>query len=183
MSAAESDLTNLSDVRAWLGMAPANIEFDVALQRLITGCSAFMQRYMQRAIPATSYKHSADGPGSTFMVVKNYPITRVSSVTVDGVVVPLSNISFDERTIYLDGAYRFNRGRNNIALRYTAGYDEVPFDLAQACIETVALRWRERDRIGMVSKAVGTETTAFSLVDFPKQVQTLMDTYKNVVPV
>lgn len=183
MSAAETDLVKLSAVRSWIGMVPAVTEHDVTLARLISACSLAMQKYMERTIAQKDYRHSVSGPGAAFMVVRNYPITRVSSVIVDGLVVPASNITFDERTIYLNGAYRFARGRNNIALRYTAGFDAVPLDLAQACIDTVALRWRERDRIGMSSKGLAGETTTFSLADFPKQVITLMDEYKNRVPV
>lgn len=183
MAAAESDLCLLSDVRVWLEMADNVTKYDGALQRLITACSGMMLRYMERLIAQADYRHNMDGPGSDMLVLPNYPIARVSSIAVDGVAVPTSNISHDsKRTIYLDGAYRFARGRNNIALRYTAGYDTVPVDLAQACIDTVALRWRERDRIGQSSKGMAGETTTFSLADFPRQVITLMDTYKNRVP-
>lgn len=181
MAAAETDLCTLADVKAWLNVLTA--DHDVALQRLVSGCSAFMQRYMQRTIIQQDYSYVTSGPGATFMVVRYAPLVSVDSISVDGRSVDPSLITFDESTIYLSGAASFTRGRMNVALALSAGYDTVPLDLAQACIETVGLRWRERDRIGLSSKGLANETTAFTLVDFPVQVRALMDTYKRVVPV
>lgn len=178
--AAEGDLVKLAAVKSWLNLKLT--EFDADLARLISGCSAAMQRYMERTIGQQDYHHRMNGPGAEFITVPNYPIARVSTVTVDGVAMPKSGVSFDGRVIYLAGGQRFARGRMNVELRYTAGFDVVPPDLVQACIDTVSLRWRERDRIGMSSKGLAGETTTFTLADFPKQVITLMDSYKNRVP-
>lgn len=183
MSAAETDLATLAAVKSWLGFKPGNDDNNDDLARLISGCSLAMQRYMQRTIGPADYSHTQDGNGSSYMVIRNVPITHVSSVIVTGQLVPAANVTFDDTTIFLSGPYVFTRGRGNVSLRYSAGFDDTPLDLAQACVETVSLRWRERDRIGMSSKALGTETTTFSLVDFPAQVKTLMDTYKRQVSV
>lgn len=181
--ASEFDLVDLGAVRAWLGFKDAVTEFDADLERMITACSTTMQTIMGRTIASTRYNHFQDGPGAAFMVLRNTPIARVTSVVVDGRQIDPQFIKFDETTLYLSGGYRFTRGRHNVQLQYLAGYDEVPADLAQACIETVGLRWRERDRIGMSSKGLAGETTAFSLVDFPPQARAVMDSYKRTAPV
>lgn len=179
----ELDLAKLADVRAWLGFAEAKVEFDGDLQRLITACSTTMQRMIGRTITTTDYRESMDGPGSAFMVLRNTPIQRVASVVVDGRPIEPQYVTFDRTALYLSGGHSFARGRNNVALKYRAGYDDVPFDLAQACIETVGLRWRERDRIGMTSKSLAGETTAFSLADFSPSAKSAMNTYMSVAPV
>jgi hypothetical protein len=92
-------------------------------------------------------------------------------------------ISFDDTTLYLSGGRRFTRGRNNVQLRYTAGFDDIPVDLAQVCVETVGLRWRERDRIGHTSKSLQGETVSFTLADFSPSGQTVIDSYKRTAPV
>lgn len=183
MSASDLDLTDVASVRAWLGMPDKTVEFDDALQRLVTACSTLMQRLMGRTIAVTDYTHRQDGTGSSFMVLRNAPIVRVSSVIVDGVAIDPTAISNDETTMYLSGGRRLARGRNNVQLRYTAGFDDIPADLAQVCIETVGLRWKERDRIGHTSKTLANETVSFSLADFSPTGQTVIDSYKRVTPV
>lgn len=180
--AAEGDLAKLSDVKSWVGLKDTNLDHDDDLSRLVSACSAAMQRVMERTIASADYRHAADGPGAAFMLVKNYPITRVSSVSVDGRTIDPARVSFDETAIYLSGGERFARGRQNVALRYTAGFDTVPFDLEQVCIETVGLRWRERDRIGLTSKGLQGETTSFSLADFSPMSRSVLDSYKRRVP-
>jgi hypothetical protein len=183
MVASDLDLTDVASVRAWLAMPDKVVEFDDALQRLVTACSTTMQRLIGRTIAQASYNHFQDGTGSAFMVLRNTPIARVSSVAVDGLPLDLARVSNDESTLYLSGGLRFARGRNNVQLRYTAGFDETPADLAQVCIETVGLRWKERDRIGHTSKSLAGETTSFSLADFSPTGQTVLDSYKRVTPV
>jgi hypothetical protein len=56
--------------------------------------------------------------------------------------------------------------------------------LAQACIELVALRYRERTRIGEVSKSMGgAETVSYSQKDMTDSIKTLIQQYRLVAPV
>lgn len=181
--AAELDLTSLAAVRAWLGFNAANTEHDGALERMISGCSTTMQRLMGRTIAVTDYKHNQNGNGSDFMVLRNAPIVRVQSIVVDDVPLMAGSWDCDETTVYLRGSQRFAKGRNNIALRYQAGFDTIPADLEQACVETVGLRWQERARIGMTSKGLAGETTSFSLADFSPSVRTVLSTYQRTASV
>jgi hypothetical protein len=43
------------------------------------------------------------------------------------------------------------------------------------------MRYREKDRIGHVSKAIGQETVAFSLKDMPDSVRTILNEYRKVM--
>lgn len=183
MAASEFDLATLAAVKTWLNFADGNNDNNASLAALITGASLAMQKYVNRTIPLADYDHRQDGNGSNYMVCRNSPVQSITSITVDGAAIPAANISFEDSTIYLSGRYVFTRGRGNVALVYTAGFDDVPPDLVQACIDLVALRWRERDRIGQSSKGLANETTTFSLVDFPPQVKTLLQQYMRVAPV
>lgn len=178
--AAATDLTTLKQVKEWLSVT-GNAS-DSMLELLISGCSGAMQAYMNRTIMSQAYTEKRDGHGGDTMICGNYPVTSVQSVAVEGLVASLP-FSFNDDGIYLTGGYRYSRGKNNVVLAYTAGYVTTPLDLQQACIDTIALRWRERERIGHVSKSLGGETTAFSLKDFPAQVLTLLNQYKKVVPI
>jgi hypothetical protein len=177
----ERDLATLADVRSWLNFTATNTANDGDLARLITACSLFMLRYMQRDIIQQTYTDTFNGNGGAVQVLRRGPVVRVKSVTVNGQPLDTSTYVCDDFAVYLQRG-TFPRGLQNVVVSYVAGYDTVPVDLQQACIETVALRWRERDRIGQSSKGLQGETTTFSLVDFPPQVRTLMQTYQRVTP-
>lgn len=74
-------------------------------------------------------------------------------------------------------------GAKNIVFSYTPGYPAIPPELSQACIELVALRYRERMRIGEISKAVGGgETVSYSQKDMSAAILTLLQQYRVVAP-
>jgi hypothetical protein len=85
--------------------------------------------------------------------------------------------------------YWVPRKRACILLRYTAGFATVPFDIAQATIELVCRKYRERTRIGERSKSLGGgetvsyETQAFSLRDMHSDIQLLLQQYRMVAPI
>lgn len=178
----ERDLATLADVRSWLNIAATDGSHDDDLSSMITACSMAMQKYMQRDIVQLDYAHLFNGTGGSVLVLRAAPVTLVKSVTVDGLPIDPAKYTNDDKALYLLGGHRFPRGPLNVAVRYTAGYDAVPPDLARACVETVGLRWRERDRIGHSSKSLQGETVSFTITDFPVQVKTLMNSYMRVTP-
>ena len=89
---------------------------------------------------------------------------------------------FDSSTLYLTG-YWFEPGLQNIAIAYQAGYAETPTAITQAVIELVALRYRERDRIGHVSKSLGGETVAFIQADMTPSVRAALQPWRRVATV
>ena len=68
--------------------------------------------------------------------------------------------------------YGFNRGMANVMVSYTAGFATVPLEIEQACIELIAFRYREAQRVGMSSKGMLGETTSFIVRDVPPSVAT-----------
>lgn len=184
---AAGDLTALADVKAWLftQTTPPATD-DALLERLISAASQFIQTWCNRDFASQSYTEAWDGTGGRRMMFPNYPVTAVSSVAVSGITMPRGSITsagyyFTSTALILNG-YGFERGFANIEVAYTAGYPTIPPELAQACIELVGVRYRERDRIGMSSKAVGGETTSFSLKDMPASVSTILNNYRKVIP-
>lgn len=80
-------------------------------------------------------------------------------------------------------------GSQNIIVQYTAGYDPVPADIQQACIELIARKYRERSRIGERSRSIGgIETvgywapTSFSMKDMSTDAQVALQQYRQVSP-
>ena len=65
---------------------------------------------------------------------------------------------------------------------HTKGYSDVPDDVRFACCELAALRYKEKSRLGEVSKDVGGQTIAFSQKDLSDFGRTVIRHYKRVTP-
>jgi len=187
------DLTTLADVKAWLqtGQDAFPGTDDVLLARLITAASQFVQSWLNRRIAATDWQEIRDGTGGQRLGFANIPVTAVLSLSIDGLEIPPSPAGggfgagyvFSPTELALRG-YVFTRRAQNVIVTYTAGYPVTPPDIAQAAIELVCLRYRERTRIGEVSRALGGgETVTYSQLDMSDDVKLLLSQYRLLAPV
>lgn len=180
-----SDLTTLADVRAWLSITATTD--DALIQRLITSASNYIQSWLNRKLTVTNYTKIFCGNGGEIQAFPDYPVIDVTYVRMGTIVLSRSDgvspgYLFDEKFLYLINT-RFTRGLQNINIAYSAGYAAIPEEIKQACIDLVALRYRERNRVGEVSKAIGGETVTYSQKDFPEGVRTILNNYKKVIPI
>jgi hypothetical protein len=185
---ATGDLTTLANVKAYLSPPLTTTADDALLTRLVTAASQFIQSWLNRAIASTSYTETRNGTGGTRLFLRKRPVTAVAALTIDGVAIapsappPLgAGYLFDDSSVYLIG-HCFAKGAQNVTVQYTAGFAATPPEIEQACIALVALRYKERDRIGQASKNLGGETFSFQQNDMPADVATILDQYRNVVP-
>lgn len=184
---AAPDLTTVANLKAWLGIPASNVTEDTLLARLVTAESTWIQNWFNRTIWSQVWTETRDGNGNTRMALANKPVTAFTSVAIDGQVIPASTgfgvpgYTFSDSSLYLTG-YRFTRGEANVSLAYTAGLTSVPMELEQACLELCAYRYRERDRIGHASKNIQGETVAFVTKDIPDSVRTILNQFRDVVP-
>jgi hypothetical protein len=211
------DLTTLTDVRAWLqtGPQPYPSTDDALLARLITAASGFVTQWLNRPIVSADWQETRDGLGwwggdDPTIVFAVQPVTAVLQVIIDQWTIPpipaftpapAGQVATIQGFPYGPAGYLFTataltirgypvpRRRGCISLTYTAGYSPVPYDIAQATIELVARKYRERTRIGERSKSLGGgetvayETTSFSLKDMASDIQLLLAQYRQVAPV
>ena len=183
---AAGDLTTLANVKAWFAPPMTATVDDALLERLVTAASAFILSWLGRDIALCDYTETRDGTGGVRLAFANTPVTSVASVAIDAVEVPPApdaikpGYVFSATQLYLRGRV-FTRGSQNVSLAYTAGFAAIPAEIEQACIELVALRYKERERIGHVSKSLGGETVAFSQKDMSDDIKTALLAYKSVV--
>ncbi|HEY5046937.1 MAG TPA: hypothetical protein VII49_02825 [Rhizomicrobium sp.] len=84
---AANDLTTLPDVKAWLGRTDSNS--DALLAALITRTSRQVYSHLQRpTILPHAVSEMRDGTGTNALVLKQWPVVAVSSVTVGPVSIP-----------------------------------------------------------------------------------------------
>lgn len=184
-------LTTLANLKAWIEIPAATTTNDVLLQRLIDSSSAFIESWLNRTILQATYSEIYDGNNFDTISLKNYPVQNLNSVLIGGVSQPVlapgdfvsTGIGFNEYQIY--GQYTiFPRGRQNISVTYSAGYVKPPLDIEQACIELSALKYKNMrgERLGMTSKGLAGESTAFFSGDMLPGTKALLYQYRCVVP-
>jgi hypothetical protein len=201
------DLTTLADVRTWLQTTTTTLAHsdDVLLSRLISAASQFIQNWLNRNILSTDYQELRDGTGNQQFVFANTPVSAVASVVVAGLTIPPvpppsppapptpvtvgffggpAGYLFSPTKLVILG-YAVPRWPLCVQLQYTAGFPVVPFDLAQACIELVATRYRqERDHPGIISTVMQPATTvSYSQKDMNDNVKAILWKYRAVAPV
>lgn len=181
---AQGDLTTLVDVKAWMGITVT--DQDAVLTRLISAASNYIQSWLNRDLLAADYTERFNGTGTASLMLTNYPVLSVTSVKINGLTIPAGSDSadgyfFDSDGLYLRG-YRFERGVSNVLVSYRGGFETIPAELAQATIELVSLRHKERDRIGIVSKGLAGETITYSQRDFTASIKTVLTQFKRVTP-
>jgi hypothetical protein len=189
---AYGDLCALVDVKDWLqtGQNAFPATDDALLTRLIGAASRFIENWLERPVLAADWIEVRDGTGGQRMAFANVPVTAMLSLSIDGLAIPPAPTDsigagyvFSPTELALRG-YVFTRRLQNVTMTYTAGYAAVPADIVQACIELVCQRYRERTRIGEVSKAMMSgETITFSQKDMSEPVKTLLSQYRAVAPV
>jgi hypothetical protein len=182
---AQGDLTTLANVKGWFSPPLTTTTDDALLTRLITAASQFILTWLDRTLVQQSYSEARNGTGGTSLAFGNTPVSAVSALAIDGVAIPPApdavspGYAFSATRLYLRG-YAFTRGAQNVVLAYTAGYAATPPEVEQACIELVTLRYKERDRIGHVSKSLAGETVSFSQKDMSDDIKTLLSLYRRV---
>jgi hypothetical protein len=185
------DLTTLADVKAWLqtGQAALPTTDDALLTRLVSAASQYIQTWLNRQVASADYLEIRDGTGGHRLQFACFPVSTVLSLTIDGQPVPLApsiiaaGYRFSPTQLSVRG-YRFNRGAQNVVVAYAAGYSATPPEVAQACIELVSLRYRERTRIGEVSRSLGgAETVTYAQKDMSDATKTLLQQYRLVAPI
>jgi hypothetical protein len=132
------DLTSLANVKAWLSPPLTSGTDDALLTRLISAASRFIMGYLDRpTLLSQPYAETRDGLGGRMLLLRQWPVTSVTSLTVDGNLIPPVSLTGSAAGWLLDGwdgwtagqpqalsllGYAFPRGLQNVAIGYTAGY-------------------------------------------------------------
>jgi hypothetical protein len=184
---------------------------DDLLQRLITAASVTIQSWCNRSFALQDWIEIRDGLGGSQLARFSFaawPVTAVALVTAAGVTIPpvpvfpvappgmsipafftaAAGYTFTPTQLLIQGYY-VPRWPQSVFMRYTAGYDPIPDDLQQACIDMVALKYRERSRIGQRSQAipaggsVAYQGPMISRKDITSDIQWVLERYEAKAPI
>jgi hypothetical protein len=133
-----ASLTTLANAMQWLGVTTDD---DGYIARVLGAISTEIQNWLGFQVLQANYSRTFDGPGTRKFFVPDIPLVSVQSLIIDGVTIPRGvpgtqrpGFYFNSQSINLIG-YFFTRGFQNIQAGYGAGYQTVPPDIEQACLE------------------------------------------------
>lgn len=179
---------SLDDVKSWLGITTAVA--DDLLTKLLDAATAFINEQIGRpnGLWSTAYSEEYHGHNNHRLMLRNWPVTSVALVQMNGQTVPKSTaygvsgwvVDPGQRSLLMRGGDVFAWGTLNVTVSYVAGYAAIPADLQQACIELVGFKYKTRDTTaaGWVSKSLAGETVSFSQRDMSSAVKTTLNAYK-----
>jgi hypothetical protein len=159
------------------------------LTDMIVQASAIIGNFLNRNLLSQTYTEKYSGVGMSSMMLRNWPITAVASLSIDTVAVPPSSdgvynsgFAFDANMLNLIG-YQFTRGKNNVAVTYTAGYASLPEDVEQGCIDMVMANYKRLDREGLKSQALPQGgSVSYDTMLFPDYIKANLSNYKRQFP-
>ncbi len=184
-----NDFTTVAQVRPLLLLQPgADITEDQALlQTLCTGVCEEFRSVLNRDLNLANYVETRDGSGTNMLTFQNYPVTAVATVQVGPGPQLMKTLATTDyvwtRTAVKLRFGIFAQGVGNVILTYSAGFATMPADLVLAASKTVAYRYRQLTRLGQNSKNMGQETVQFETGQYTKDVQNVLNQYRQVVPV
>jgi hypothetical protein len=199
------DLCTLADVVSYLGDPNIGSTSLTSLSFLISAVSAWAQGFTERNLAGVQpYTYTTDGNGGSALFLPAGPVTGITSVTIGGSSVPMSSgspqygiVATDCEAVFIGG--HFPRGRQNVVVQYQAGYPYLfvpgsptpgmndtitlePADLRWAIVETVALRYRRKDSLGVNSKSLQGQSTSYDNSIAPKDAMAILQRYKKETP-
>lgn len=164
------------DVKAYLGITKP--DKDAIIDRLILAVSAHIEKVCGRSFAVQTYIDNFRPAGQASIFLKHGPVTGFTSLVAGGQIMDATRYYRDGRVVALESGSVF--GREAVVATYQAGYATVPEPIKQACIETVALRVREMDRIGEASKSIAGESTSYIVSDLTPSAKALIAPFREV---
>lgn len=187
-------LTSLEMARSHLNISATDTTQTPRLELFINAATARIESMTDRLLKERSITELRSGRKNNILVLRQWPVTAITSVKVDSAAVfgadtaldPLDyQIVDDETSVQIKGRV-FESGANNIQIIYTAGYNTTDHTGQLADLEIATLwlvEWfykhRERGDMGRSSKSKGDESVGI-LVDMPPMIRSIIKDYKRV---
>lgn len=170
-------LASLDEFKEYKGVIKNEVSSDDKIQSLLDAASQYIRSYAGQDFTLTKYKEVASGFSSYSYQARVPFVRKVLSCNVGSKSVDVSTAVINNNIIYFDNV-ALATGVNNITIEYVAGYNEVPYDVKQACIQLAYMRLQDKERIGELSKTSGSETTMFDNGAFPGWIKEALLNYR-----
>jgi hypothetical protein len=152
-----NNLTTLANAMQWLGVTADD---DGYIARVLSTISTQIQNWLGFQVALSNYSRSFDGQGTRKFFVPDIPLVSVQSLTIDGMPIPQGTPGTHRPGFYSNNqsinliGYCFTRGFQNIQAGYTAGYETIPPDIEQACLDWTKIVYIGGKQIAIPSNVV-----------------------------
>lgn len=178
-------LVDLSlDVKPYLEIPDSDTSSDDVLGLCMEAASAYCERYTGRILEEQDLTETANGNGTHSLVIRAFPITTISRISIDADWQFLDALDPSEYIVnnecFVVRKLVWPQGIQNIQLTLTAGYayDDVPADLTQINLHLVEFFYHSRSdhRLGVVNRNKIGETLTFT-ESVPKTITDMLAPY------
>lgn len=180
MTLGSNALTSLDAAKAYAKIPADDTSMDALFEALINAASTAIDGYCRRNLKEQVYTDlEFDGSGSRNLLLGQYPISTISAVKIDDVLVDATEYKVRKE---IGTLVRLNfcwpEGIMNLKVSFTAGYTDVPADLELACKHLVLFYYKTD--IADFSRTFG-EGFVMRPEAFPVQVRAILDPYRKVL--
>lgn len=134
-------LVELDDMMRWMQFE-THTE-DEFLQSAINDWSDTIEKRLKRTILSTTHTDERHDGGRRSILLHNFPVTAVSSVSIDGGALGSLDYTYETGPgiVRMCSGREFAGKRGSILVTYTAGFSTVPGDLRRVVKQLVALEY------------------------------------------
>ena len=184
MALRNNALVTVDACKYQLDIPASETKYDAYLERLINSASQQIERYCNRRFVPWNYVEIFDGNSSDQQILSNFPVLAINEVCVDssrvfGEDTIVTNYSLVDGNVLQRIGSSWGSSQQSVRVSYTAGFEEIPADLEDACIMLVEIRYRLKNdrRLGRESQSKAGEDITF-VAGWPTEVTTILDEYK-----
>ena len=161
---------SIDDINTFLGTTI--LPDDAQALLAIDEATAVIQNYCNQKIEQVSDDTTLlDGTGSTKLFLPEIPVSSITSVEVDGVLLDPTYYALAENGVLWRKHGVWTVGARNISITYTHGYASIPEDVKGVCYRSAArlyqaqLKARRQDFVsGLQSVSVGDWSETYETV-------------------
>lgn len=188
-----ADLITLAQYKTAKGLVSSNE--DAKITPLLASVSQLVRTYCGREF--TTY-YSSDKTeyfsifwGENFVQLSEFPLVSITSVSernsLTDSYVPITNYYPEDSNIYKIGddgitASSFSAGPGSVKVVYKGGYQNIPEDLKQACIDLVTYYLKEEYKInrsiGSTTMQNASQASTPHSAELPAHIKRVLDLYR-----
>lgn len=201
------ELTTVKNLKESLTIAESVLTHDKYLTNLIQRFSDLVERYLGRGdLTSASATEGYDALGQLYLILRRYPVTAISSITIDGTALAATDYKLlkngrnglvqrigtaftgEITRSYANVRWPDGGDPERIQITYTAGYATSPLDLEQAAIESCTLWYARRlfgagylsEALGSYSRSLDKPTVNVLGSPLPIEVIAILNAYKEI---
>lgn len=183
-------LCTLTDVREYLGITGVDATANSVMTRLCDVVTTLFDTYCNRTLLETEHTEYYSCYGTNYIVLRNYPVTLITSVSDDtnyvwdvDTIIDSDYYFLDNTILRLKNLY-FANYPQSVQVIYTAGYttETLPEDLKQAAILEVAhLYKKSSEGVSVVSRSTGESSITYNITNLQPTTKLVLDLYRSVL--